>query len=177
MQTIIRTITGALLVLLVVAAPALAQTKNATATATVKLNATLELATVEHMTFPEAYASAVGYLYHATPARWDVTADQGVALNYSFALPTVLAAGAETLPIEFGNMSFRVACGASGANVMRYDPAAGRTGCQWHPNHPDPSIGSMNPEAVEEDKVRVLNKINAKPGTYTGNIVLTVTVP
>lgn len=106
----------------------------------------------------------------ANAGEWEVIGTANAFVNITFVLPTVLtniqAAPGSTMPIAFLNTSGRwrrANNDPSGGNT--FNPAVGATGRLGPPPNPTMYIwlgGQVSPAA------------NAKPGIYTGTVVVTL---
>jgi hypothetical protein len=107
---------------------------------------------------------------NAASGAWQVQGDKNAQVTIAFALPTVLtniqALPGSTMPISFGAASGLWNRGTNSvAGATAFDPGTGTTGRIGPP--PNPFIylwigGTVSPAAT------------AKPGIYTGTIVLSV---
>lgn len=106
----------------------------------------------------------------ATAGEWQVTGTANAFVNITFVLPTILnniqAAPGSTMPIAFLNNSARWRRANNNPNgANQFDPTVGATGRLGPPPNPTLYIwlgGQVNPGA------------NAKPGIYTGTVVVTL---
>ncbi len=107
---------------------------------------------------------------NAAAGAWQVQGDKNAQVTISFTLPTVLtniqALPGSTMPISFGAASALWNRGTNSvAGATAFDPSAGTTGKLGPPANPFIFLwigGTVSPAAA------------AKPGIYTGTIVVSV---